>query len=44
MAQSPTPVRLCEHVKEKLKKQAESKGITLHKHLVLTLEKQAKKK
>ena len=43
MAQSPTPVRLCDYVKERLKEQADNKGITLHKHLVQTLEKQAKK-
>jgi len=43
MTQSPTPVRLCEYVKERLQKQADNKGIKLHKHLVQTLEKQAKK-
>lgn len=44
MKQSPTPVRLCDYVKERLKEQADKKGIKLHKHLVQTLEKQAKKK
>ena len=39
----PTPVRLCELYKSRLKKQAEKKDISLHKHLVETLIKQAKK-
>lgn len=43
MSNSPTPVRLCDYVKNRLKEQAKSKKITLHKHLVTTLEKQAKK-
>ena len=41
--QAPTPVRICDLYKDRLQKQADAKGIKLHKHMVETLIKQAKK-
>ena len=41
--QAPTPIRICELYKNRLKEQAEHKNISLHKHMVETLIKQAKK-